>query len=147
MSRIFLVGFLPVRSSVVVFVEAVLIVLCVTPFLFFFFFVELLGGGITIVDHSLLCFLPLTYDIAVLVAAMLLLSFLFERRFLSPLFYLFFFLLKFLLPTWVLQPRPFCNLLTLLLLPACHNVNRFVASSLFWHRVIFPYSYRIRLLC
>ena len=40
-----------------------------------------------------------------------------------------------------------CILLTALLLPACHNVNRFVASSLFLCRVIFPCSYRILLLC
>ena len=40
-----------------------------------------------------------------------------------------------------------CILLTPLLLHACHNVNRFVASSLFLCRVIFPYSYRILLLC
>ena len=40
-----------------------------------------------------------------------------------------------------------CILLTPLLLTACHNVNRFVASSLFLRRVIFPYSYRILLLC
>ena len=41
---------------------------------FFIISVELLVGGITIVDHPLLCFLPLHYNIAVLVAAMLLLS-------------------------------------------------------------------------
>ena len=62
----------------VVFVEAVSIVLNVqvhgNSFLYFFF-VELLGGRITIVDHPLLCFLTLHYNIAVLVAAMLLLSF------------------------------------------------------------------------
>ena len=56
-----------------------------TPSPPFFISVELLGGGITIVDHPLLCFLPLHYNIAVLVAAMLLLSFLSDRRFLSPL--------------------------------------------------------------
>ena len=59
--------------------------------LIYFFFVELLGGGITIVDHPLLCFLPLQYNIAVLVAAMLLLSILSDRRFLSPLVYSFIF--------------------------------------------------------
>ena len=37
--------------------------------------VELLGGGITMVDHPLLSFIPLHYNIAVLVGAMLLLSF------------------------------------------------------------------------
>ena len=52
-----------------------------------FFSVKLLGGGITIADHPLLCFLPLHYNIAVLVAAMLLLPFLSDRRFLSPLVY------------------------------------------------------------
>ena len=50
---------------------------------------ELLGGELTTVDHPLLCFLPLHYNIAVLVAAMLLLSFLSDRRFLSPLLYSF----------------------------------------------------------
>ena len=39
-----------------------------------------------------------------------------------------------------------CILLTPLL-PACHNVNRFVASSLFLCHVIFLYSYHILLLC
>ena len=53
--------------------------------------VELLGGGITIVDHPQLCFLLLHYNIAVLVAAMLLLSFLSDRRFLSPSLYSFIF--------------------------------------------------------
>ena len=52
---------------------------------------------------------------------------------------------------WFREPRQSnhahsCILLTPLLLPACHNVNRFVASSLFLCRVIFPYSYRILLL-
>ena len=37
--------------------------------------VKLIGGRITIVDYPLLCFLPLHYNIAVLVAVMLLLSF------------------------------------------------------------------------
>ena len=59
---------------------------------FFSFSVELLGGGMTIVDHPLLCFLPLHYiNIAVLAGAMLLLSFLSDRRFLSPLVYSFIF--------------------------------------------------------
>ena len=61
------------------------------PLYFFPFSVELLGGGITIVDHPLFCFLPLHYNIAVLVGAMLLLSFLSDRRFLSPLVYSFIF--------------------------------------------------------
>ena len=54
-------------------------------------FVELLGGRITIVDHPLLCFLLLHYNIAVLVAAMLQVCyhFLSDRRFLSPLLYSF----------------------------------------------------------
>ena len=59
----------------VVFVETVLIALHVLVHRNPFFFYELLGGRITIVDHPLLCFLPLHYNIAVLVAAMLLLSF------------------------------------------------------------------------
>ena len=62
------------------------------PRFFVFFFiisVELLGGGITIVDHPFICFLPLHYNMAMLVAAMLLLSFLSDRRFLSPLLYSF----------------------------------------------------------
>ena len=42
-------------------------------------------------DHPVLCFLPLHYNIAVLVAAILLLSFLSDRRFLSPLVYSFIF--------------------------------------------------------
>ena len=77
----------------VVFVEAVLIVLSVLVHFNFFFFIsaELVEGGITIVDHPLLCFLLLHYKIAVLVAAMLLLSFLSDRRFLSPLVYSFIF--------------------------------------------------------
>ena len=45
----------------VVFVEAVLMVLSVPKVhlksLFFYISVKLLGGGITIVDHPLLCFL------------------------------------------------------------------------------------------
>ena len=61
------------------------------PFHFYFISVELLGGGITTVDHPLLCYLPLLYNIAVLVAAMLLLSFLSDRRFLSTLAYSFIF--------------------------------------------------------
>ena len=59
----------------IVFVEVVLIILSVLVHLnplFFYISVELLGGGITIIDHPLLCFLPLHYNIAVLVAAMLL---------------------------------------------------------------------------
>ena len=64
---------------------------CTSPSQLPFFSVELLGGGITIVDHPLLCFLPLHYNIAVMVAAMLLLSFLSDRRFLSLLLYSFIF--------------------------------------------------------
>ena len=133
-----------VRSSVVVFVEADLIVLNVltsisTPPLFFIS-AELLGGGITIVDHPLLCFLPLHYNIAVLVAAMLLLFFI--------VFALFFnFFRNFYSRLGCCNHAHSCILLTPLLLPACHNVNRFVASSLFLCRVIFSYSYRILLLC
>ena len=44
-------------------------------FFFFVISVKLIGGRITIVYHPLLCFLPLHYNLAVLVAAMLLLSF------------------------------------------------------------------------
>ena len=129
----------------VVFVKAVLIVLSV---LFFFVIsVELLGGGITLIDHPLLCFQSLHYNIAVLAAAMLLLSFLSDRRFLSPLLYSLTFFSKFLLPSWLLQSCPSCIPLTPLLLPACHSVNRFIASSLFLYLVIFPNSYRILLLC
>ena len=42
-------------------------------------------------DHPLLCFLPLYCNIAVLVAAMLLLSFLSDRRLLSPVLHSFIF--------------------------------------------------------
>ena len=46
---------------------------------------------------------------------------------------------------WVLQPCPVAHscIFLISLLPACRNVNRFVASSLFLYRVIFLLSYRI----
>ena len=79
------------------FVEAVLIVLLsqFQPYCIYFFLiisVELLGDRIlTIVGHPLLSFLPLHYNLAVLVAVTLLLSFLSDRRFLSPFIYFLFF--------------------------------------------------------
>ena len=97
----------------VVFVEAVLIVLSVlslylySPF-FVLISVELRGSGITIVDHPLLSFLSLLFNIAVLIAAMLLLSFIFlsDIVFFYRLHFILLFFSKFLLPTWVLQPCP-----------------------------------------
>ena len=56
--------------------ENEMVILRRTQLLFFFFIsVELLGGGVTIVDHPLLYFLPLHCNMAMLVAVMLLLSF------------------------------------------------------------------------
>ena len=67
--------------------------------------------------------------------------------FLSKLLHSFIFFRNFCFRPGCCNYAHSCILLTPLLLPACHNVNRFVASSLFLCRVIFPYSYRILLLC